>query len=288
MRDKSRLETIIKEHFKDPFNKLLLDEIKHSIRLRTTSKKVTKLGQSKLGGAPDLPNKIKWPKIKGEDRHYSFIGQINLNEIQQYDIENQLPNKGLLYFYYDIENWDEGRVIYTNNTEELKRAAFPNDIAQEKRSFLQRLLKMRGKKYIFNECFVEINIEYYSMPEDSIELKRLKQLNCLSKNNELIFNEEVFEKGLLHDEDERNSNHHLLGYYNGIQHNYYQLDLIKEKGKTIEEINKALEWKLLLQLDSDNNLDAMWGDWGKIYFFIHKDDLENLNFNKVKVIGECY
>ena len=33
----------------------------------------------------------------------SFLAQINLSVISDYDIDNKLPNNGILYFFYDSE-----------------------------------------------------------------------------------------------------------------------------------------------------------------------------------------
>lgn len=41
-------------------------------------------------------------------------------------------------------------------------------------------------------------------------------------------------------------------------------------------------------LDSDENLKFTWGDLGRIYFFIHEDDLSNHDFSNVRVVGDCY
>ena len=79
----------------------------------------------------------------------------------------------------------------------------------------------------------------------------------------------------------------------GIQHGAIELNIIgvdpmDSKKVTLGEINKALEWKLLFQFDSDDNLEFSWGDWGRVYFFIHEDDLKNRNFDNVKIAVDCY
>jgi uncharacterized protein YwqG len=49
----------------------------------------------------------------------------------------------------------------------------------------------------------------------------------------------------------------------------------------------AKNWKLLLQIDSNDENDMMWGDCGRLYFWIKKDDLFNKNFNNSWVILQC-
>jgi uncharacterized protein YwqG len=43
-------------------------------------------------------------------------------------------------------------------------------------------------------------------------------------------------------------------------------------------------WTLLLQVDSEDENGMMWGDLGKLYYWIKKEDLKNGNFNNVWVI----
>jgi uncharacterized protein YwqG len=47
------------------------------------------------------------------------------------------------------------------------------------------------------------------------------------------------------------------------------------------------DWQLLLQLDSDDNLDWMWGDLGRLYFWIRKQDLEKHDFSNVWCEKQC-
>jgi len=50
----------------------------------------------------------------------------------------------------------------------------------------------------------------------------------------------------------------------------------------------ALEWKLLLQLDSDDNARMMWGDLGRLHFWIRENALTARNFDEVWMILQCY
>jgi uncharacterized protein YwqG len=44
---------------------------------------------------------------------------------------------------------------------------------------------------------------------------------------------------------------------------------------------------LLLQIDSEARAGMMWGDLGRIYFMIHKDDLRRRRFENVVLILQC-
>lgn len=49
----------------------------------------------------------------------------------------------------------------------------------------------------------------------------------------------------------------------------------------------AEEWQLLLQIDSEESASMMWGDMGRLYFWIRKADLANRNFDSVRTILQC-
>ncbi len=61
------------------------------------------IGQSKLGGRPDLPDQFAWPADKGRPLQ-NFLLQINFADTALFDETNPLPESGLLSFFYDLEH----------------------------------------------------------------------------------------------------------------------------------------------------------------------------------------
>lgn len=47
------------------------------------------------------------------------------------------------------------------------------------------------------------------------------------------------------------------------------------------------DWRLLLQLDSDDDAEMMWGDVGTLYFWIREQDALTCDFSKVWMILQC-
>ncbi len=69
------------------------------------------IGASKFRGLPHLPPIVEWPK------DLYFNAQFNLKELAQYDVDNVLPSKGMLYVF---TNEIETKVIYYDrNIEDL-------------------------------------------------------------------------------------------------------------------------------------------------------------------------
>ncbi|WP_224725336.1 DUF1963 domain-containing protein [Paenibacillus vietnamensis] len=65
------------------------------------------VGSSKVGGNPDLPGEVNWPRWKVSEM--TFIAQINLEECPS---ELALPGSGLLSFFYAAEPMFEDKDFY--------------------------------------------------------------------------------------------------------------------------------------------------------------------------------
>lgn len=80
----------------------ILQFAKKSIRASAipTADDAIQIGQSKIGGTPDVPTDFIWPHTNNNQPLY-FLCQLNLAEVKTYDSNNLLPADGLLSFFYD-------------------------------------------------------------------------------------------------------------------------------------------------------------------------------------------
>ena len=101
------------------------------------------------------------------------------------------------------------------------------------------------------------------------------------------------------DPDEE-STHRMLGYADLVQgdmrveaqlvsHGLYCGD---ETGyndpRAADLAEDADQWELLLQIDTDDNVGMQWGDCGRIYYLIRRDDLVARHFDDVWLALQCY
>ncbi|TPE45178.1 YwqG family protein [Pontibacter mangrovi] len=201
----------------------------------------------------------------------SFIAQINLSQVTQFDTENLLPNKGILYFFYSAEQeaWgfdfhdrNKFQVLYFDgNTNDLIRADYPKNMPE-------------GSK--FKACSVSIQQEI-SLPSYEHEVYNDFTEEESDKFWEEIYNDENINK--------------LLGYADTIQNDMeLECELVTNglycgdpsgyndpRAKALAP--NAANWRLLLQIDSNEANEMMWGDCGRLYFWIKKNDLANKQFN---------
>lgn len=245
------------------------------------------VGASKLGGRPDLPPVVRWPEYNGSPM--SFLGQINLEDLSELASAGSLPSSGRIYFFYDVEEmtWgydpddkDTWRVLYWNGPrEDLARRPFPEDLERD---------------YTFFPCSLEFREELSLPPYNSLQIEDLglsdddvdKYVDYLDS----FYDEELTEHVPVHQ---------ILGHPDPIQ-NEMQLECqLASNGLNVgspsgyedprvEELSPgARDWMLLLQLDTDDNPSWMWGDMGRLYFWIRRQDLRERAFDKAWMILQC-
>jgi uncharacterized protein YwqG len=267
----------------------LIDISTNSIRMNSSVIEEGKIpiGHTKIGGRPDLPSHLQWPNKDG--KYLSFIAQINLNEIPMVKNEFlELPAEGLLCFFYDAEEqpWgydpeDRGRwkVVYIEKTDELVRRGLPEELSQEG---------------AFETCKVEFSIQTTLPSWESI---LIDQLNLDEDETDLYL--ELIEKVFEYNGSDA-SIHRFLGHPDHLQGEMQLECQLASNGLYVGDSTgyenprrmllqpDAISWNLLLQIDSEEEIGMTWGDVGRIYFWIHEDDLIKKDFNNVWLVLQCF
>ncbi|HEY6944470.1 MAG TPA: YwqG family protein [Candidatus Acidoferrum sp.] len=255
------------------------------------------IGASKLGGLPDLPANIAWPNREGAP--LAFIGQINLREIPS---PSPLSQDGIVSFFYDnaqsawgFDPKDQSsfRVLFFPMPDELRRAHSP---VKEKPSSL--LQKIKGSSRKRSEFYFQIFavrrlafVPFQSIPDPCAKLleRPLRELD--DQDMYANFFDEYSHQGPAHQ---------LLGWPKVIQNEMelecqmvtngiYMGDTSGYKHPRRAELEKSKQdWILLLQVDSDDDAQMMWGDAGMLYFWIRRQNLERADFDSAWCILQCY
>jgi uncharacterized protein YwqG/GNAT superfamily N-acetyltransferase len=253
------------------------------------------VGESRIGGVPDVPLGFEWPRWTpskqqvdkyGQPWHpdgpapLGFIAQIDLSAVPR--VDDTLPSSGWLYFFYDryCEPWgydpaDRGccRVIYSHpDRASLVRAQPPSDADPE---------------HTAHSCLVEARPEL-TLPDD---LPEMKYGTPAYKSYRGLCDDLAGAGWVVH---------RLLGHPQLIQ-NPMELEcqlasngaycggtshLQGEEAQALEA--GAVDWRLLLQIDTDEDGPGwMWGDVGRIYFWIKQQDLASLRFTDIWLVFQC-
>lgn len=272
---------------------------RNSIVLNIGGAAEKRVGAAKFGGRPDVPADFKWAYYNGsgyldeepKSRPLSFIAQFDLAEISKYDTDGLLPKTGLLSFFYECDTmrWgydpkDRGcaRVYYFEDMNALSPADFPDDLEDDFR-FPELAISARSEK------------SYQSYEDFLVQREKMVQ------EWEAF---EAAEKSLgIYSEDDPECSK-LLGWANVIQGNMTrECELVAKRGyylgngwdevtprdrqETEQWANR--DWLLLLQLDTveTDGFELMFGDGGRIYFYIRREDLAARNFDNVWLILQC-
>lgn len=251
-------------------------------------------GGSKLGGLPDLPPGTPWPQRS--ERPLMFLAQFNLAELPKLDSGPQLPASGLLSFWYDTADgaWgfdpkDRGsfQVLYINApADQLSKV----DLPEYRKGDLDEELQWDWQPY--TECAIHtgktFDYDFNQLRDDLEQSGNEEDLELAEKLSEALFETTV--------------QHKLLGFADAVQGNmalecqlvtngiFLGNELSAEDEARAEKLEPgAADWQLLLQLDTDDDgPEWMWGDCGRLYFWIRTDDLARADFSQVWGILQCY
>jgi len=228
-----------------------------------------RLGSTKFGGSPDLPEGIEWPEPNGV--LLPFVAQINLFEIAPYDKDHLFPDAGIIFFFFDQKAFFESRtsdqattwyVYYTESSlANLQRLPISESISRRER------YRTSGVT-----CSTEITLPDYSKYAPT-SIKRLGLSNPLTDIEEQAYYQVQAQFAKRAGATYHIPIHRLLGHPDNVQ-----WDMYDELGGV------PTDWQLLLQVDSDRIIDTNWGDTGRIYYWIGTQDLAERNFNRVKLI----
>ncbi|MCA9093465.1 MAG: DUF1963 domain-containing protein [Planctomycetaceae bacterium] len=258
----------------------LIQQARPSIRILTEPGEDAEIpvGASKFGGDPDLPEGFEWPEWNGEP--LAFLAQISLADLLEFPEHELLPPNGLLSFFYDREQSTWGfdpehrgswRVVY-HATEMLRRTSPPTPVPDEA---------------MFDTCGISFE---GGLAIPGWELLDHERLQFTDEEQSAFFEVMQGTEGM---------EHHLFGYAHEIQGEMStECQLVSNgvycgsgdplstpEGKRLAP--GAKDWRLLLQLDSDDSVGWMWGDCGRLYFWIREEDLKARRFENCWMILQC-
>jgi uncharacterized protein YwqG len=267
--------------------------LRPSIRLLTQPGQEARLGDSRIGGLPDLPQGAQWPVYTGPPKPdakweafkgepLAFLLQVNLEQVARFDLGGHLPASGLLHFFYldTIARFDQypdhGEVVRVRYTPlggpPLRRLTPPHNLPT---------------KEVYRGFALSPQLEWTLPLADDL-------LEAAADPNSPDFDTGLDDHwGDLADEIADlqgfgpwyRPKHRMLGYPNHIQ----------------SSTCGAPGWDLLLQVDTDPRFadpppddpknhgpGMMWWDGGRVFFGIDSGDLAARRFDNVWGYGDTH
>ncbi|KOF02529.1 hypothetical protein OB69_11400 [Roseivirga seohaensis subsp. aquiponti] len=273
----THLLSLLLSSFPKDFNEVL-KYVKPTIGIKTVE--IIQEGEvtSKFGGLPDIPNSFIWPSF--QEKSLTFLCQVVLEEIKEYEPSHLLPKTGVLYFFVCTEIKDrfpeqigEFKVIYEEaEKQSLHKAQLDGELTLTERaiSFYQH--------YTF-PSYQDYQMERLS--EKGIELEE-------------FLDEYQFEIREMLMGDVDIPNHQILGHPLALQGmvkpwwavQYSKLPEPLSEKQEMKLYKMGEEFLLLFQFDlesEDQSLQEFLGD-GMAYFGIHQNDLKIQDFNKALLV----
>ena len=244
---------------------------------------------SRIGGRPDLPPGFDWPQNKG--RRLDFLVQIDLAAASTHDRTGLLPTSGRLAFFYDIDEQPWG--FDPQDKAAFAVYYFGPDVVLE---------PVDGPKSEYAPA--ELALAFSSgltLPHPGSIAHDRFVAACKPTKKEVRRYPDAAEgiEADLHGVD-INAQHRLLGHASNIQetdmqaeaqlvsHGIYCGDSRCRDDPRVEQLEADAEaWVLLLQISSDEDADMMWGDCGRLYFWIRQEDLRRCVFDNVWMLLQC-
>lgn len=253
----------------------------------------------RFGGMPDVPEGFEWPwfetdtYLDGEvkPRSLAFLAQFDCAALAELDGDGRLPHEGVLSFFYELgsQRWgydpkDVGcaRVYWFPEKTALRPEDFPEELEEE---FRLPALPVRGRMERrfpgYDDAAVaagkaegELNRKAFATAYSMTAGKRETDgsVHRLLGWPDIIQSSMTMECELV-----------SRGYYLGGGQEIPEAELREAEWTSLEN------WLLLFQMDTiqRGKFSLDFGDYGRVYFYIRKEDLAARRFDRVWLVLQC-
>ena len=264
---------------------------------------------SKLGGLPDLPKGMAWPTYQfvpwqwrprapgffarlfgrkpeaprpppaAEATPVPFLAQINLADIAKVGCDLPLPETGLLLFFY--EQAEDG---YAASETTGARVVFVPEGTETERPSTAPVKPAPTSVLEFEPGETLPNVQYV---EEYVPAYESANFGDVSESSDGESEQDNYPgsafggwpspiQGTMELECEL--------YANGMKGHPKDYEEAKARGLD----KKAKEWRLLMQLTSDDTPELEWGDTGMVYVLCRKKDVAERRFDRCCFISQFY
>ena len=268
---------------------------RNSVRLTIGGKADTRTGASRFGGVPDVPADFLWPVFETatydddevRPRPLAFLAQFDCQALAFCDKDELLPHEGVLSFFYELgsQRWgydsaDDGcaRVFWFPDRSALHPAEVPESLEEAYRRPALGIAMAAEPSLPGMEDFLTptgnwdgADAYYQALGIDTDTLED-ENRSCLLGWPDTIQGNMTVECELVG-----------RGVYMGGDRPIPQGALEEARRTSLEN------WQLLFQLDTveNNGFELMFGDCGRVYFYIRKEDLAARRFDRVWLVLQC-
>lgn len=236
------------------------------------------IGASHLGGEPDLPPGLDWPRFG--DIPMSFIAQIALGDLAGTVASAVLPADGWLWFFYDAHQ-------QTYGSDPADRAGWQVSLARGDPGSLQphpfpdslpATSRFRPLALTFAEEWtmsLRPDLDLPGLDWSAGERQRYDEVRAAYPDTAAL----------------GQNRHRLLGHPDTIQDDMrQQCQLIAHDVTSLQDpraaalLSGALDWHLLFQVDSDDQAGMQWANTGMLYYWMPTAALAARQFDQAWLV----
>jgi uncharacterized protein YwqG len=244
--------------------------VKPYIHITPTENEALNLWQSKFGGLPYLPKDCEYPR-DNKGNPLFLLAQINLAEMPELE---GFPEEGILQFY--IADADDYGLDFDNPKKQDRfRVLYFPEVSKSEGDLITDFSFLPSPEllpFVYGmACSLVFQQNVMPVTVEDFQFQTLLGDDFLARFGEK--EEEIIEEYVEKFEAEG----HRVGGYPLFTQEDPRTNLKGEE-----------EYRLLLQIDTDPQIDLMWGDSGVANFFMTQTDLDNLDFSKVLFHWDCH
>jgi uncharacterized protein YwqG len=265
--DADRVRQIASTHLSEPDLSRWLGLLRPAVRLHATDDADAVV--ARLGGLPRLPDDVEWPTWSGHGP-LSFIGELDCERLTGFPLDVPLPSTGrLLFFYRDGAYDDDPVTVGTWDAATLEGAralhvddGSPREAPEGTTTYPEQRYAGRSVVTAPDWQHPDLEAAFTSPGQDAASLM------------EHPVTAEAFAEELR--SRHHGPGHQVGGYADPVQGPVEQevalaalANQVRHGDPRLDE--EALRWELLLQVDTDDDLEMMWGDIGTLYWMTRGD-----------------
>jgi uncharacterized protein YwqG len=250
----------------EPFHSQLTGTRMPFVRIKAGKAQTTTPWQSKVGGMPYLPKGTSWP-VSPDGQPLYFLAQINFSEAPALA---PFPEKGILQFYINDDDlygmdFDDGEV------QDTFRVLYFPEVSQSIAGLQSGMAISEDYELLPHHPEVSHPLTFEAAEEiaPACDYRFAAQMGAGFFEQ---FGDKEWELLDTYNKIAQAQGHKFGGYA------YFTQD---------DPRSPEDPMLLLLQIDSDEQMDLMWGDMGVGHFFIREKDLLARDFSRVLYDWDC-
>jgi uncharacterized protein YwqG len=243
-----------------------------------------------LGGSPALPEDLEWPR-SAAGRPLGFVAGIDLARVPTGSLDIALPADGMLLMSYRDPSEDPDTRFWISDPVPVRQPPTGHIVFVP--TGTETAVRTEPGAAVYPEIPLALEVtatgpdwEHPLLRYAAGDLSEADQEFLAEPYNSDDFRDEISMRM-------ETPHHYLGGYAHPVQRSVEVAAAMQRLGSSVSYTDPALWeearlWTSLVQIDSDDDAEMMWGDSGSLYWVMRRDDLAAGRFDAAAFIFQCY